>query len=449
VKLKYHDRGISHLEGIISRGDRRLADVIEHAWEDGARFDGWDELFDPDRWQRALDACGVDPTRYLGTIPVRARLPWDHIDVGLEDGFLLGEYRKALKDRLSPPCGKPAGELLHHSNLAAHDGDARRLVCYDCGVACDLGGMKAERRDYLVQLGAAAPVPPRPPVARPGRGVAPVTFAQGAGTRYRLRYAKLDRTAFISHLDVSRLLQRVFRRAGMEVVYSLGHHPRPQLAFGPALTLGAPSLGELFDVRLDGEWDEAELAARLSEVAPDGLKILGARRLADGAPVLSKAIQAADWLLSPAPDGLRMDAARLERVASSFLARATAPIARARNGEHAAKTIDARAHVIALDVVGDAEAAPLRELFGWDAGGPALRARVYAGGDGSVRPVELSGALGFARADVARLALVGLDAHGAVVDPLSDAAVAPLAQGRARHHERSVMEASAPPEALS
>src|SRR6185436_10876956 len=60
------------------------------------------------------------------TRPVTARLPWDHIDVGLEDGFLLGEYRKAVKGRASPPCGKVAGMLIHHTNLAEAEPD--RLV---------------------------------------------------------------------------------------------------------------------------------------------------------------------------------------------------------------------------------------------------------------------------------------------------------------------------------
>ena len=61
--------------------------------------------------------------RTSGTRPVTARLPWDHIDVGLEDGFLLGEYRKALKGRASPPCGKVAGMLIHHTNLADAEPD--------------------------------------------------------------------------------------------------------------------------------------------------------------------------------------------------------------------------------------------------------------------------------------------------------------------------------------
>ena len=59
-------------------------------------------------------------------MPVTARLPWDHIDIGLEPDFLLKEYRKALKDRLSPPCGKPFKKLLHPSNVADAEAARRR-----------------------------------------------------------------------------------------------------------------------------------------------------------------------------------------------------------------------------------------------------------------------------------------------------------------------------------
>src|SRR5207244_1416925 len=83
-----------------------------------------------------------------------AVLPWSHIDVGLEDGFLAREYRKALQNRLSPPCGKVAGAFIHHDNLEDAKADERRLVCYDCGVACDMTMMRDERITFLDKMGA-------------------------------------------------------------------------------------------------------------------------------------------------------------------------------------------------------------------------------------------------------------------------------------------------------
>jgi radical SAM family uncharacterized protein/radical SAM-linked protein len=393
VRLKMHERGVSHVEGILARGDRRLAAVIEAAWRGGARFDGWDEMFELDRWTRALETTGVDPSPYLSTIPVRARLPWDHIDVGLDDGFLLDEYRRALKDRLSPPCGKPSGTLLHHTNLDDARADARRLVCYDCGVACDMTRMREDRLTALEALGARAPSPPRPPAAPTPRGkrrVPAPQFTQGAGTRYRLRYAKLARAAFISHLDLMRLLARIFRRAGVTVSYTLGFHPKPNMSYGPALGLGVAALGEVFEVRLDESPEPGALVERLNEVSPEGLLFLGARRVAEGEPGLAKLITAADYVLAPAGD------VDLEAAARGFLARERAEVPR---GE---AIVDARAAVLSLRVV---DPSGVARALDWP-DRPVLEARVRLGAEGSIKPSELARALDLGEVEIARLGLV-------------------------------------------
>src|SRR5262249_48394916 len=155
-------------------------------------------------------------------------LPWDHIDVGLEDGFLLSEYRKALKNRLSPPCGKVRGQLIHHNNLEAARAEPGKLVCYDCGVACDLSRMREERLEYLETLGAERPLPPSPRPVKPADGQKPrprVAFPEKQTRRFRVRYAKLERAAYLGHLDLTRILQRLFRRAEIEIAYSRGFHP--------------------------------------------------------------------------------------------------------------------------------------------------------------------------------------------------------------------------------
>src|SRR5690606_20621189 len=86
--LKVHDSTTSFLEGILARGDRKLGVVIERAYLNGARFDSWEEQLDLEVWREAFAHFRIDTERYLGTLPTGARLPWDHIDVGLEDGFL-------------------------------------------------------------------------------------------------------------------------------------------------------------------------------------------------------------------------------------------------------------------------------------------------------------------------------------------------------------------------
>jgi len=169
VKLRMHDSEGSWLEGVLARGDRSLCDPIERAYLNGARFDCWEEKLKLDLWVEAFDHYGIDTGRFLGTLPLTAKLPWDHISVGLDEGFLAKEYRKAVKNRLSPPCGKAVGNFVHHTNLEEHDADAKKLVCYHCGVACDLTQMRAERRDFLVKLGAVTRKKPLLPVIAPAR----------------------------------------------------------------------------------------------------------------------------------------------------------------------------------------------------------------------------------------------------------------------------------------
>jgi radical SAM family uncharacterized protein/radical SAM-linked protein len=493
LRLKHHDSGISFIEGILARGDRRVAAVIESVWRAGARFDGWEEVFDLAQWAAALAEQALDVGAYMGTRPVTARLPWDHIDVGLEDGFLLSEYRKALKGRASPPCGKVAGTLIHHTNLADAEPDRRKLVCYDCGVACDLSKMRDDRLVALRVLGATERPAARTTHAvivdgedmvdvsergggspgehgdrdgRDGRG------GRGGGKRgqldreteraervrlaghigadlpyatYRIRFAKVGRAAFLGHLDLQRLLARSFRRAELPLATTRGFSPKPRLAFGPALGLGIPSLGELLDVDLEhvvrGKrlWDatpadeRVELSAdevfeRLASVCPPGIELqactivrLGGHPLVLGGAAavergLGKLIDAFDLVIRPAPDGMAFDAARLARLAAAFLAKPTAILGRGGERKHA-KQIDVRAFVTEVDVIDGDAAARLTGALDWPEG-PLLRARVRSASDGTAKPIEVARALGVYGSDelrgehalIARLGLVEVGA---------------------------------------
>ena len=195
VELRTHDSETSWLEGVFARGDRSIAPVLEAAYRGGARFDSWEDQKKMHVWEDAFRAARVDPAVYLGTLPVSARLPWDHIDVGLEEGFLLREYRKALKSRLSLPCGKVAGTFVHATNLREADAENRKLVCYDCGIACDLSAMREQRLVYLRKLGAEIPRSPAPSVVRrmgtdPERATRPDTARRGTQVPLSLRKAR-------------------------------------------------------------------------------------------------------------------------------------------------------------------------------------------------------------------------------------------------------------------
>jgi len=129
IGFRYHDGKPGTIEGLLSRGDRRVGAVIERVWRDGGRFDGWSEHFSYDRWAEsaasALAGTGVDlewfTTRERGYDEV---LPWDHLDSGLDKDWLWADWEDALA-------------VADGADVEVED--CRWTPCYDCGVCPELG----------------------------------------------------------------------------------------------------------------------------------------------------------------------------------------------------------------------------------------------------------------------------------------------------------------------
>ncbi len=132
IGFRYHDGKPGIVEGLLSRGDRRVGAVIEQVWRDGGRFDGWSEHFSYDRWYEAaataLAGTGVDLDWYT----TRERdqdevLAWDHLDSGLDKDWLWADWEDSLA-AAEDPEGR-GGEVE----------DCRWTPCYDCGVCPEMG----------------------------------------------------------------------------------------------------------------------------------------------------------------------------------------------------------------------------------------------------------------------------------------------------------------------
>ncbi len=120
VGMRYHDGEPSLVEGLLSRGDRRVGAVIEAVWRGGGRFDGWSEHFSFERWMSAAKQVGID----VNWFTTRERdadevLPWDHLDSGLDKQWLWDDWQDAT------------GEF--------EQDDCRWTPCFDCGVCSNLG----------------------------------------------------------------------------------------------------------------------------------------------------------------------------------------------------------------------------------------------------------------------------------------------------------------------
>jgi len=126
IGFRYHDGQPGIIEGLLSRGDRRVGAVIEQVWRDGGRFDGWSEHFSYERWinacQHSLAGTGVDLAWYTTRERTYTEvLPWDHLDSGLDKDWLWQDWEDAL-DADSVDVE-----------------DCRWTPCYDCGVCPEMG----------------------------------------------------------------------------------------------------------------------------------------------------------------------------------------------------------------------------------------------------------------------------------------------------------------------
>ncbi len=105
IKYNWHEADVTILEGILARGDRKVADAIVKAYEKGSLFDSWSEYFHPEYWTEAFKDAGIDTDFYT----VRKReddeiFPWDFIDIGVTKKFLLREWKNAQEGIVTPNC---------------------------------------------------------------------------------------------------------------------------------------------------------------------------------------------------------------------------------------------------------------------------------------------------------------------------------------------------------
>lgn len=105
IRYICHDAVTSELEGIFARGDRKLSEVIEKAYQKGCIFDAWTDYFQPDVWNELLDECGVDRSFYNYRERSEDEIfPWDFIDIGVSKNFLYREYENAKAGKVTPNC---------------------------------------------------------------------------------------------------------------------------------------------------------------------------------------------------------------------------------------------------------------------------------------------------------------------------------------------------------
>lgn len=328
LRFKWHDARTSYLEGIFSRGDRRVAKLLRAAYDLGCRFDGWTEHCHFELWELALAETGIDPAAYLGRRYLNEALPWDHLSSGVTKAFLQRELAHAVEGRLTPDCSverctycgacdfKTVRNVDYHLRGAKgsdHRGEgidnwAQVIVDEDDTEAWEPRGWRKIRE--RVELGVAetsrksaatrVPLQTVPETAsdratldaKAGLGNAEEWLAAGgeglappppgsapAVQRIRSTYSKVGAARFIGHLELIDVFTRALRRAALPVAYSSGHHPQPRLRFSPGLPLGAESDCEVVDIDFSEALSVEDFERRFAGHLLEGLNLLDVREV--------------------------------------------------------------------------------------------------------------------------------------------------------------------------
>jgi len=414
VTLKYRDAETSLLEGVFTRGDRRLGVAVEMAYRRGCRFDAWSEHLRFDAWMEVFHDLGLDPERYLAERSSEREQPWDLIQSPVTKKFLVREKLRADRAAITEDC---------------------RLedVCFSCGVSeCPqrpwvktphppVDPARAEKAATAFGRRARLVRPTGLPVAPRANGHVGGARPQGLGsglgthtsTRFRIVYEKGAEMRFTSHLDLMRSWERSLRRSELPLAFTQGHHPHLKMSFGPPLPLGYRSRAEAFDLEFSRP-PAVDLAERLNAVLADGLRVVAYRPILFKTPSLMSELGGASYRIGFPGSYLEEAGRSPAELLETLRARIPELLAREhvfvrRQSEDKAREFDARPSLVSLETgVGEAPV--------------VLDAHVRFTPRASVRPEELVAILlpsGDVRTlDVERTALWA-ELDGRRLDPLA------------------------------
>jgi radical SAM-linked protein len=258
IKFGRHDPATTWIEGLITRADRRAADLIEEAWRRGARLETWDEHVNLRIWREAVEATGYDVQAAFRERDIYERLPWDHIDVLMPKEWFQQDWLRAM-------------ELKHAA-------DCRAGKCHLCGVIyrerelCQTmlkkqkAGRKAE--EHFVDT-------PLPVVEEPD-----------AVQRLRFTIGRDGEARWLSHLELANTWLRALRRARAPMAYSKGFHAHAKVSFSTAAPVGEESMCDYMDVSLREHVEPQGLLERLRATLAQGFYVYDVAEVALRGPSL-------------------------------------------------------------------------------------------------------------------------------------------------------------------
>ena len=285
VKINYHEKFVSQIEAVLTRGGVNLCKYIEALYKKGCYLDAWGEHFDKNVWKETAEECGFSLEELAKKeYALDEPLPWDFINVGLSKEWLQNEYREAFK------CAKQVGE----TNQPFIFTPTCEHRCVGCGVCPSLKTHKVLAKPYTASEEAQKiiSVEPQDPTRAHRDPNIPVY-------KYRLTITKKGLLRYFSHLDWQNTFHKVLSRSGLNMVYSLGFNPTMKVSMGIALPLFAESEGELVDIEIFDNLPEDEIKNLINPNLPQGAEIIRIKQIDRSANAVDIEAQWAEYRIVP------------------------------------------------------------------------------------------------------------------------------------------------------
>ena len=245
-KVSYHEPNISYLEGLISRGDERYADVIESAYRKGCRLDAWDEHMKADLWFEAIKEASYDPNSSIfEAYDLEQELPWDSVSMRVSKKFLKDEFEMAKGLLLTERC------FEHCEHL-----------CGVCSKATPV--VDTSFKDDLLEQ-----------VRNKTISFAPAATAEQKTVQVLITYRRFGSSLYVSHINAMRNFEMAFQRAKLNLQFTQGYNPKPKLEFVNPLSVGVTGENEvmLAELMVEEGVDGSLVRTNLQAALNDGYEI--------------------------------------------------------------------------------------------------------------------------------------------------------------------------------
>ena len=250
------------IEGVLSRGDERLGELIEEAFLEGCRLDAWDEFFREDLWRRVFSRHDSLVREILsgGKNPDRG-LPWDCVDSGVSPAYLRREYENSACSRPTEPCAEkcphPCGICPNRGRIAENGNSGEGAS--DPARAEQTEAAKAPRKAGILIAGKK----PADPETR----------------RIIFSFTKEGSAVWLPHLSIIEVFSMTMLRAGIPALFTQGFNPLVKLDFASPLSIGITAEGEIGTLDLERDFSAEEFRDCVNRRLPSGMAVTKAMKV--------------------------------------------------------------------------------------------------------------------------------------------------------------------------